>query len=314
MTVTGPGRRRRWDRISLAAVFVGLPGLLYVGIVVWPLVQAAAYSLTNWSGFSPSAEFVGPANFGRVLHDDRFWAALRTNGLLLVTLPLVMLGGALVLASLLTVGGVRTGRSRGLRGSSFYRAVIFFPYLIPGVAAGVMWGRIYDPSAGLLNGALTAIGLEGFKDFAWLGDTTTAFPSVVFTIVWGGLGFFVTYFVAAISGLDPEVFDSARIDGAGPARTLWHITLPLLRESIVSAAIFVEIGALDAYAIVTALTPDGGPDRSTFVLSQYLMQAAFKEGAFGTACAIGIVIALVTFAVSAALWTARREPAAQRGR
>src|SRR5699024_6466959 len=121
------------------------------------------------------------------------------------------------------------------RNSSFYRVISFFPYVVPGIVIGLIWAQVYDPSGGLLNGLLTKVGLGGFESFAWLGNTLTALPATMFVIVWGLVGFYMVLFVAAIRGIPPELFEAARIDGAGRYRTLVTITIPLIRDNIQTA-------------------------------------------------------------------------------
>ena len=162
---TVPARRRRggrwtFDKISFMVVFLGLPLAIYLIFVVSPFVQAVYYSMTDWTGFSPQQNFVGLANFQRIFTDDIFLKSLRNNIVLAIVLPVVTLTLSFALATLVTVGGTMKGQTRGLKGSGFYRIVSFFPYVIPAIVIGIMWSQIYDPSNGLLNGILTAIGFE----------------------------------------------------------------------------------------------------------------------------------------------------------
>ena len=132
---------------------------------------------------------------------------------------------------------------------------------------GLIWSQIYDPSAGLLNGILTRLGLEQFTSFAWLGDPRTARWAVMFVIIWGLVGFYMVLFIAAIKGVPAEVFEAARIDGAGRFRTAVPITIPLIRENVQTAFIYIGILALDAFVYMAALEPGGGPDNTTLVMA-----------------------------------------------
>lgn len=301
------GRRRRptFDYISFMAIFLGLPLAIFLIFVIWPFVQAVYYSLTDWSGFSPEMNIIGLGNYVRLLSDDIFLKALGNNVLLAIVVPLVTIVLALALATMVTVGGPSHGPIRGLRNSSFYRVVSFFPYVIPAIITGILWGQIYNP-AGLLNGLLGLIGLDMFESFAWLGDERTAMGATIFVIVWGFVGFYMVLFVAAIKGVPAETYEAARIDGAGRMRTAFSITIPLIRDNIQTAYIYLGIMALDAFVYMQALNPGGGPNNSTLVMSQQLFRTAFVKGEFGQASAMGVVLAIVTLIFAALVFTVNR--------
>jgi len=301
------GRRRlTFDKVSFLAVFLGVPLVIYVIFVVSPFVQACYYAMTDWSGFTDTQNFVGLANFGKILDDDIFLKALRNNIILALVLPVITLVLSFALANLVTVSGTSRGQTRGLKGSGFYRTVSFFPYVIPAIVIGIMWSQIYDPSNGLVNGILTSIGIDSAKSFPWLGDERTALLASIFVIVWSMVGFYMVLFVAAIKGIPSELYEAARIDGAGRLRTAVRITLPLVRDNVQTAWIYLGILALDAFVYMAALNPGGGPNNSTLVMSQQLLTTAFLKGQFGVACAMGVVLAVVTLVFAALVFLANR--------
>ena len=250
--------------------------------------------------------FTGLANYTRLFSDDIFMKSVGNSLILVTVLPVITVVLSLVLASLVTVGGPSNGPVRGLRNSSLYRVVSFFPYVIPAIVIGIIWGRVYDPSAGLLNGILTGIGLDQFQSFAWLGKQDTAMIATMFVIVWGLVGFYMVLFVAAIKGIPAEIFEAARIDGAGRFRTAVTITIPLIRDNIQTAYIYMGILALDAFVYMAALNPGGGPNNSTLVMAQQLFTTAFTKGQFGLACAMGVVLASVTLAFAGLVFLVNR--------
>jgi N-acetylglucosamine transport system permease protein len=304
-----PRWRRRnltFDRISFFVVFLILPVVGYIVFVVSPFGQAVYFSLTNWSGFTPDMKFIGLANYAKLFSDATFLKAMGNSAILALVLPIVTLTIALVFASLVTVGGPSQGNIRGLRHSSFYRVISFFPYVVPAIVIGLIWSQVYDPSSGLLNGVLTGLGLDRFSSFAWLGDLGTARISVMFVIVWGLVGFYMVLFIAAIKGIPAEVYEAARIDGAGRFRTTVRITLPLIRDNVQTAFIYMGILALDAFVYVAALEPGGGPSNTTLVMSQQLFTTAFTKGQFGYACAMGVVLAVLTLAYAGLVFAVNR--------
>ncbi|MFC6706286.1 carbohydrate ABC transporter permease [Flexivirga alba] len=234
---------------------------------------------------------------------------MRNNIILAIVVPLLTVILSFLLATMVTVGGSSTGVARGLKGSNVYRIVSFFPYTIPAIVIGVIWSQVYDPSKGMLNGFLTHLpfGIGGhFNSFAWLGEVKSAMPASVFVIIWGFVGFYMVLFVAAIKGIPAELYDAARIDGAGRMRTMWSVTLPMVRETVQTAYVYLGVVALDAFVYMAALNPTGGPNNTTLTMSQDLYKTAFTEGHFGRACAMGVVLAGLTLIFAAIVFGVNR--------
>ncbi|WP_380169674.1 carbohydrate ABC transporter permease [Jannaschia sp. R86511] len=290
----------------MIVVFLGLPFALYLLLVLYPFTQAAYYSLTAWTGFSAEQPFVGLANYARLAGDDRFLTALGNSATLLLVVPVVTLVLSFALAVLVTFGGSSHGGVRGLGSAGFYRVVSFFPYVVPAIVIGIIWSQVYNPANGLLNGALTAVGLDRFADFAWLGSSDTAMTASIVVIVWSFIGFYMVLFVAAIKGIPAELFEAARLDGAGRFRSAVHVALPGVLGSVRTAYVYMGILALDAFVYMQALNPSGGPDSSTLVITQQIYTTAFSQGQFGLACAMGVVLAVVTFGFVTAVLSVSR--------
>lgn len=290
----GP-RAGGFDRLSLLLVFIGAPLALYVGFVVWPMLQAVVYSLTDWSGFTAGFQFIGLANYAQLMSDESFLIAIRNNLTMLVILPVITLAIGFALAIMVTIGGDMRGGVSGVKGAAFYRVAAFFPGVIPSIIVGIIFAQVYDPNNGILNGILTGVGLENFRSFAWLGDPATAMAATIAAVVWASAGFYMVLFVAAIRGIDTELFDAARLDGAGRVRIALSIVLPGIAKNVKSAYIYVGIAALDVFVFLQAFNADGGPQRSTLGITQKIYGAAFLDGRFGLACAMGVVLTLLTF-------------------
>jgi N-acetylglucosamine transport system permease protein len=288
----------RYGKYRFIASFLVVPLALYVVFVVSPYLQAFYISMTDWRGFSAERNFIGLGNYAELASDGRFWRAIWHNALLLIVVPVVTLGIALFLASMTTLGGRQGAAGRGgVRGSRFYQVVFFFPHVVPLVIAGVLFAFFYNPEAGLLNGLLRVVGFEWLTR-AWLGDTTFALPAVMGVLIWIYVGFYYVVFSAAMKSLPADVFEAAVLDGAGRLRTFRHITLPMITDSIKSSYIYLGILMLDGFALLQVMLPDGGPDGSTEVVAQYLYRAAFTEGRFGYASAIGVALCLVTLVLA----------------
>lgn len=289
------------------AVFLVLPLAIFLIFVILPFAQAIYYSLTDWGGFSPTMNFIGLKNFINLAQDNVFMQAVFNCILLGIVVPLVTIVVALVIASVVTVAGPSKGQIRGVGGSGFYRTVSFFPYCIPAIVIGLIWAEVYDPSSGLLNGFLTAIGLSHFVNFAWLGQVSTAMPASMFVIIWGFIGFYTVLFVAAIKSIPAEIYEAVRLDGAGRLRTAMSITIPSIRDNVQTAYIYLGIAALDSFVYMSALFPNaGGPANTTLVISQDLFNTAFRKGQFGYATAMGVVLAVITLVFAAIVFAVNR--------
>lgn len=284
-----------FDRRSLLLVFIGVPLALYVAFVVWPMLQAVVYSLTDWSGFTAGFQFIGLGNYVQLIGDESFMIAIRNNLTMLVIMPIITLAIGFALAIMVTIGGDMRGGVSGVKGAGFYRVAAFFPGVIPSIIVGIIFAQVYDPNNGILNGLLTGVGLEQFRSFPWLGDPATAMGATIAAVVWASAGFYMVLFVAAIRGIDTELFDAARLDGAGRVRIALSIVLPGIAANVKSAYIYVGIAALDVFVFLQAFNPDGGPQRSTLGITQEIYSSAFLEGRFGLACAMGVVLTLLTF-------------------
>lgn len=284
-----------YDRLSLLVVFIGAPLALYVAFVVWPMIQAVVYSLTDWSGFTAGFQFIGFGNYLQLMADESFLIAIRNNLTMLVVMPIITLAIGFALAIMVTIGGDMRGGVSGVRGAAFYRVAAFFPGVIPSIIVGIIFAQVYDPNNGILNGILTGVGLEQFRSFAWLGNPATAMGATIAAVVWASAGFYMVLFVAAIRGIDTELFDAARLDGAGRVRIALSIVLPGIAKNVKSAYIYVGIAALDVFVFLQAFNADGGPQRSTLGITQEIYSAAFLDGRFGLACAMGVVLTLLTF-------------------
>ena len=303
-------RRRRkkltFDKVSFMAVFLGLPLVIYLVFVISPFIQAIYYSMTSWSGFDSNMPFIGVENYVKLINDDIFMISVRNSIVLAIFLPVVTVILSLILATLVTIGGSSRGQISGLKAAGFYRVISFFPYVVPAVVIGIIWSQIFNPSNGLLNGILTGLGIDAAQDFAWLGDSRTAMIASMVVIVWGFVGFYMILFIAAIKGIPAETFEAARIDGAGRLRTAVSITIPLIRDNIQTAYVYMGILALDAFVYMSVLNSTGGPGNSTLVMSQKLFSTAFTKGQFGLACAMGVVLAVITLIFSALVFAVNK--------
>lgn len=288
------------------------PGLIvYTVFVLSPFVQAFHYSLTNWTGVTPEFEYVGFANYQRLLEDSVFKQALWNNAILLLVVPAVVVFLALMFAFLLNVGDSSGGGIRGIKGSGFYKLVFFMPQVLAIPVIAVIWAVILEPTkTGLANSLLLKIdrvrewvffGNDWFKiePQRFLADPNLALWCVIWVLIWGSVGFYLVLFNAAISSVPRDIFEAAVLDRASRLQTFLRITLPLLWDTVQTAWVYLAILALDAYALVAVMTQGpGGPNNSTQVMSLQIAQNGFQFGRAGYASAMGVVLFFLTMIIA----------------
>ncbi|WP_370421921.1 carbohydrate ABC transporter permease [Streptomyces sp. QH1-20] len=278
------------------AGFLALPLAIYGVFVISPFVQAIYYSFTDWTGLSPDFEMVGFQNYQRLWEDEVFWKSVGHNVLLLLVLPLVTLGLGLFFAFMLNVGGRRRKNAAiaGVRGSSVYKVVYFFPQVLSIAIVALLFQFAYNPNSGALNSFLQAIGLDSVQP-DWLGDPQLALWCVMAVMIWCNVGFYVVLFSAGMSSIPKDFYEAALLDGANRVQTFFRITLPLLWDTVQTGWVYMGIMALDAFAVIQIMTVGpGGPDYSTEVLAYYLYTKAFRDGQAGYATTLGVALLIVT--------------------
>lgn len=264
------------------------PALLLYGVfLLFPLVRAGQFSLFQWDGLGAST-FVGFDNYAAVFSDPKLGEAFLHAFVLVFFYAVLPLAIGLLLASLLTRAQVR--------GLGFFRSVIFLPQVIAMVVVAVMWRQIYAPD-GPLNGFLRAVGL-GALARPWLGDYTFTLPAVGLIGTWVCTGLVTVLLMAGMSRVPRELYEAARLDGSGPVREFFSITLPSVRGEITVALTLTIVAALKTFDLVY-VTTSGGPGTSTTVPSYEIYRRAFELGEVGVATAVGIVLTVIVFAINA---------------
>ncbi|RPE36170.1 carbohydrate ABC transporter permease [Kitasatospora cineracea] len=281
----GPGRprSRRSAHLYLAPALA-----LYTAFVALPWLHTMWLSLFAWDGVTPGT-WAGLDNYREVLTDS----ALRSS--ILHALGFIGFYSLLPIALGLLLAAVIGGR--GGRRYPISRTVLFLPQVVPLVAVGVTWKWMYSTD-GVVNQILRAVGL-GSVTRAWLGDFTWAYVAVGLVGTWVMLGLCLIVFQAGIQKIDTSLYEAARLDGAGPVREFFAVTLPGLRAEIGVALTITVISALASFDVVYVTTA-GGPGDSTTVPGVLIYRLAFTNGQVGAACALAVVLsALITLVVLA---------------
>ena len=212
-----------------------------------------------------------------------------------------------VLVGLLLAGLVLSVR----RGSIWFRVAIFTPVMLPMVVVAILWSFVYNPDFGLLNAALTELGLQEWTR-VWLGDEQTALLAICVVSGWVYAGFYMTIFYAALRQVPTEVVEAARLDGAGEWNIFWRIRVPIIRNAIEVAVLLCVTGGFQSFDLFYVMT-NGGPFHATEIPTTYLVQAVFRTGEVGYGSAMAVILTLVVVAVGLLL-TALRRTADREGR
>jgi multiple sugar transport system permease protein len=282
-TVTKPRRRAFFRRRETAAFYGFLsPWLLgFIALTSVPLVLGFAMSLTNLTtvNLHSGLRYVGADNYVRAYHDTEMWISLERTGVLIATIVPLMIVIQLALALILNAGIKLLGLWRTL----FYVAVV-----IPVVAKAFMWKAIFAPDGGLVNRALSALGINSNAD--WLLEHPTA--TLVSLLIWGGAGIGMLIFLAGLRNIPEELYEVARIDGAGAIRRFRSITLPLLTPVIMFQLIWGLVGVANVFVEPILLSPGLQQGFGSTVPSDnvtvnlYALQRIFIDGDFGYGAAI----------------------------
>ena len=252
--------------------------------VFWPALQGFWLSLTSWDGVSAPA-FVGFGNFADLFSDPIFRDSALNTLIWLVLFGGLSAVGGLALALLLQREG---------KGVGFYRAALFTPVVFSLVATSLIWQALYQPD-GLLNKLLGGLGLESWQH-AWLADPDTALYAVLVPALWRQVGYVMVLYLAGLKGIDPSLFEAAKIDGAGRWQQFRYVTWPQLRSvnSVVLSVIIID--SLRSFDVVWSMTK-GGPYHNSELLSTYMYAEAFQSLRLGYASALAVVIFVLAFGV-----------------
>lgn len=323
------GRRRRYWRDTVTAYLFLLPAAAIIFTFhLWPVVRSFWISLHDWRIRAETAKFIGVANYQKVLQDDQFWNSLKVTTFYVVgTVPLQLIL-ALFIAYLLF---------QKVRGLGVYRTIYFLPYITSLVASAAVWATIFNPQHGLMNMVLGAVGIPPqrwlieprgvgeliFGHFGltapggalgpsawlrtglskgWAEGPSLALVGIIIFVIWQRLGFDVVIFLAGLGNVPSELYDAAKIDGAGRWQLFRHVTIPLLSPTIFFLTLISVIGAFQAFTHIytmntAAAQVTGGPLGSTSTVTIYLVNwfrgEAVPRVSFGYASAIAFVLFFV---------------------
>ncbi|MEZ4521076.1 MAG: sugar ABC transporter permease [Thermomicrobiales bacterium] len=282
-------RRQRERRRLLLFTLPWIMGFLLIHAI--PMVMAFGLSLTDWV-FTDAPSWRGIDHYQTLVGDDLFWTALRNSAYYAgVTVPggvIIALGLALLL-------------NRDWAGMGMFRTILFMPALVSGVSIAMVWGWLFNPRFGAVNSALRRIGLEGP---GWLGDPSWAMPVLISLGLWS-IGGTMLIYLAGLQSIPQELYDAAKLDGAGRWAATRHVTLPMISSVTFFLLVVGMITALQLFTPAYVLT-NGGPENATLTLPLYIYQNAFTFQKFGYGATLTVVLILLTMIITLAQVTLAR--------
>ena len=277
---------RFWQSEWFLFLLFVTPNLLLFGVFsYWPMIQNAYLSLVRWNMIAPTKSWVGLANYAYLAGDRTFRLVIQNS--LVFTLGAV--GGSLVL-------GLATALllNQKLRGRDAARAVLFAPTLLSGAAIGIVWVYVFDPRFGLLARFLGFINIPSPD---WLGDPAWALPAVIIVYVWKNVGFATVIYLAGLQAIPRDLYEAARVDGAGVWWRFRSVTLPMLSPITFFLVVTALLNSFQAFDIIRVMT-SGGPVDATNTLIYYVYQQGFIAFNAGRAAAGAMVLFVIMFAIT----------------
>jgi len=251
----------------------------------WPAGQAVLQSMQQSDAFGTSVEWVGLANFVNLFHDESYLASFSTTAVFSILVAVLGIGLSLVLAVF---------ADRVVRGTTFYRTLLVWPYAVAPAIAGVLWLFMFSPSIGVIAYALRHLGIN----WDHLLDSRQAMSLIVMAAVWKQISYNFLFFVAGLQSIPKSLIEAAAIDGARPWRRFWSIQFPLLSPTTFFLLVINMVYAFfDTFAIIDATT-SGGPGRDTVIMVYKVYQDGVKGGDIGSSAAQSVVLMLIVVSLT----------------
>ncbi|WP_206957138.1 carbohydrate ABC transporter permease [Trinickia acidisoli] len=274
------------QRRTRAALLFLLPGLaLFTVFVIYPIVSSIWLSFHHWDGMTAKT-FAGLDNYRELFASDTFYVALKNN---LIWLALFLLAPPAGLAMALYL-------NQNVFGMRLVKSLFFAPFVLPGVVVGLVFSWFYDPTFGLLK-LIVGHGIPV------LGDPHYVTYGIIFAALWPQIPFCMILYLTGLTGINPEIIEAARMEGARGVALLWHVILPQLRPATFMAVVLTVIGALRSFDLISVMS-GGGPFDSSTVLAYFMYDQAIKYYRVGYSAAIAVVLFSIMLVYIA--WQLRR--------
>ncbi|MFG3028167.1 carbohydrate ABC transporter permease [Streptomyces sp. NPDC048253] len=286
VSASPPSPSRRRSKYTLAPlVLIAANVVLFALFFVWPAVIGLVYSFTNYTGVG-AFQFIGLDNYHNLFGDSTFYDALSRTLLYAVLFVPLNFVVSLLAANLVV--------SKNAKGGSVARVLFFIPWLLSPIVVGVLWRWMFGENFGLVNYVIEKFGGGAVP---WQSNADLSLLVVVMAASWAWTGFSMLLFIAAIKNVPVSYYEAASLDGAGPWRQFFSITLPSIAPTSFIVILLNTINAMKEYPVFVALN-NGGPGTSNNLLVQYIYETGFKRGQIGYASAASFVLMLILMAVA----------------
>ncbi|OCN06334.1 ABC transporter permease [Erysipelotrichaceae bacterium MTC7] len=265
--------------------------LLFTIFMVFPTLNVFRMSLLKWGGLSANQEFVGFNNFLILFKDMNFIRSCQNTILIIVLVAIITLIFAVVFAAILT--------REKVKGENFFRIIFYIPNVLSVVVISSIFSAIYDPSNGLLNSIIGLFKPENWEGIKFLGDQSIVIYAIIGTMIWQAIGYYMVMYMASMSSIPEHLYESASLDGANKIQQFFKITLPLIWGNIRTTLTFYIISSINLSFLFVKVMTGGGPDGASEVFLSYLYRQAYDNATYGYGMAIGAIVFIFSFALSA---------------
>lgn len=272
-------------------IFICLaPAVILVSLFIFiPTVNVFRMSLYRMGGITNKQTFIGFENFKTLMGDKNFLQAMQNSILIIVLVTICTIVLAILFATLLQRGN--------FKGNNFFRIIFYIPNILSIVVIAGIFGAIYNPTTGLLNTFLRAIGLDALAR-NWMSESNIVIYSVIFALVWQAIGYYMVMYMASMAAIPPDYYEAASLDGATELQMFYKITFPLIWSNIRTTLTFYIISTINLSFLFVQIMSDGGPNGKTEVFLNYMYKQAYGNGAYGYGMAIGVVVFIFSFVLS----------------
>ena len=272
-------------------IFICLaPAVILVSLFIFiPTVNVFRMSLYRMGGITNKQTFIGFENFKTLMGDKNFLQAMQNSILIIVLVTICTIVLAILFATLLQRGN--------FKGNNFFRIIFYIPNILSIVVIAGIFGAIYNPTTGLLNTFLRAIGLDALAR-NWMSESNIVIYSVIFALVWQAIGYYMVMYMASMAAIPPDYYEAASLDGATELQMFSKITFPLIWSNILTTLTFYIISTINLSFLFVQIMSDGGPNGKTEVFLNYMYKQAYGNGAYGYGMAIGVVVFIFSFVLS----------------
>lgn len=272
-------------------IFICLaPAVILVSLFIFiPTVNVFRMSLYRMGGITNKQTFIGFENFKTLMGDKNFLQAMQNSILIIVLVTICTIVLAILFATLLQRGN--------FKGNNFFRIIFYIPNILSIVVIAGIFGAIYNPTTGLLNTFLRAIGLDALAR-NWMSESNIVIYSVIFALVWQAIGYYMVMYMASMAAIPPDYYEAASLDGATELQMFSKITFPLIWSNIRTTLTFYIISTINLSFLFVQIMSDGGPNGKTEVFLNYIYKQAYGNGAYGYGMAIGVVVFIFSFVLS----------------